>query len=234
MRVYKNKNRHHPYTELMKQLDYSFSNLKLLNEALTHRSFGMPNNERLEFIGDSILNYVVARLLFEQFPNEPEGTLSRLRANLVNQHHLASLAQALNLGCFLKLGEGELRSGGQNRPSILADALEAIFAAICLDKDFSEAERVIAHLFLPKITSQSINERTKDAKTRLQEWLQGRKFALPEYQVVACLGEAHAQYFHVRCHLPALNVTSEGQGTSRRRAEQAAAEAALECLSAQK
>lgn len=220
------------YLTLMRALEYSFSNVNLLSEALTHRSFGLPNNERLEFIGDSILNYVVARLLFEHFPNAPEGHLSRLRANLVNQNHLADVAESLNLGEYLKLGEGEVRSGGKHRPSILADALEAVFAAICLDRDFATAETVITRLFRERVAAQSLNEGTKDAKTRLQEWLQARKFALPEYQIIACLGEAHAQYFHVACQIKALNARFEGQGTSRRRAEQAAAEAALLDLAA--
>lgn len=214
----------------MQALDYHFQNEKLLNEALTHRSFGLPNNERLEFIGDSILNYVIARMLFEQFPNEPEGSLSRMRANLVNQDSLARLAHRLQLGELLKLGEGETKSGGKSRPSILADAVEAIFAAVCLDADFMQAERVVRLLFAQEVAQQNPSGQSKDAKTQLQEWLQARKFPLPDYEITNCKGLAHEQYFYVRCSVKGLDLATHGEGTSRRRAEQHAAQCALQQL----
>lgn len=218
------------YQSLMRTLDYHFRNESLLAEALTHRSFGLPNNERLEFIGDGILNYVIARMLFEQFPEEPEGCLSRMRANLVNQDALAKLAQRLQLGELLKLGEGEAKSGGKSRPSILADAVEALFAAVCLDADFAQAEGVVRKLFAQDVAQQNPSGQSKDAKTQLQEWLQARKLPLPDYEITSCEGLAHEQYFHVRCTVKGLDLATQGEGTSRRRAEQQAAQVALQSL----
>lgn len=212
----------------MQRIGYAFSNAALLRQALTHRSFGQPNNERLEFIGDSILNYTVARMLFDRFSELPEGQLSRLRANLVNQTTLAEIARELSLGGFLHLGDGELKSGGHDRPSILADAMEALFAAVSLDADFAAAEAVVQRLYARRIADIDLSRHAKDAKTRLQETLQARKFALPVYAIVAQDGEAHEQLFRVTCDIPGLSISTLGEGGGRRIAEQQAAERALE------
>lgn len=213
-------------------LGYSFSDLSLLQNALTHRSFGIPNNERLEFIGDGILNCVIALALYRRYPALAEGDLSRLRANLVRQDALHQLAISLNLGRFLRLGEGELKSGGSQRPSILADGVEALIGAIYLDGGFETAQSVIARLYLPLFDELVPGRVEKDAKTRLQEWLQGRKKALPRYQLIEASGAAHEQRFEVACEIdnPPLRIT--GQGSSRRLAEQAAADGALKALKA--
>ena len=215
---------------LMQRLNYVFQQPEWLLQALTHRSFGVPNNERLEFIGDSILNYSIARMLFDRFPDQSEGSLSRLRANLVNQDTLAQVALDIGISGVLRLGEGEMKSGGAQRPSILADALEAIFAAVCLDADFAQAEHVVRHLFVEQVNALNPEGHVKDAKTRLQEWLQSRRLALPSYRIIEQSGEAHAQHFRVSCELPVLTVVAEGSGSSRRRAEQQAAEAVLAIL----
>lgn len=209
-------------------IGYQFRQPNLLRQALTHRSFGSPHNERLEFLGDSILNCVTARLLYEAFPSLSEGDLSRLRASLVKQDTLAQMAVELQLGSFIWLGEGELKSGGNQRPSILADALEALFGAICLDNEYQSACSVIAGLFKDRV--QRIDPCTfgKDCKTVLQELLQARKLALPKYVILAQTGEAHEQSFQVQCQIEALNILTEGVGTSRRAAEQKAAEVALQ------
>jgi len=220
------------FQRLQTALDYSFGQPDLLRQALTHRSFGSPNNERFEFVGDSILNYTVARMLYDAFPKLTEGELSRLRANLVNQNTLAEIAQQLKLGDDLLLGEGELKSGGFNRPSILADALEATFAAVSFDADFAEAERVVRRLFAERIATIDLTKQAKDAKTRLQEALQARHFALPKYRILAQTGEAHEQWFKVECDLGELAIETSGEGGSRRAAEQQAAEVALERLAA--
>lgn len=213
-------------------LGYSFSDLSLLQNALTHRSFGIPNNERLEFIGDGILNCVIALALYRRYPALAEGDLSRLRANLVRQDALHRLAITLNLGSFLHLGEGELKSGGNQRPSILADGVEALIGAIYLDGGFETTQSVIARLYLPLFDELVPGRVEKDAKTRLQEWLQGRKKALPRYQLIQASGAAHEQRFEVACEIdnPPLRIT--GQGSSRRLAEQAAADGALKALKA--
>ncbi|MGB8299547.1 MAG: ribonuclease III [Azonexus sp.] len=213
-------------------LGHSFADRALLQTALTHRSFGVPNNERLEFIGDGVLNCVIAIALFRRYPDLAEGDLSRMRANLVRQDALHRLAVSLNLGDSLRLGEGELKSGGNQRPSILADAVEALIGAVYLDAGFEAAQAVIARLYLPLFDELSSGPVTKDAKTSLQEWLQGRKKPLPRYHLIEASGAAHEQRFEVACEIenPALRTT--GQGSSRRLAEQAAADRALKALKA--
>lgn len=218
---------------LEQALGYHFGRSALLRQALTHRSHSAQHNERLEFLGDSVLNCVVAGLLFERFATLKEGELSRLRANLVCQDALADIAAGLGLGDLLKLGEGELKSGGFRRPSILADALEAIFGAIFLDGGFAAAQATIAQLYATRIDGIDPRRSGKDAKTALQEWLQGRHFELPLYTLEATHGAAHAQEFVVQCAIPPLGVQVTGSGTSRRAAEQAAAQAVLDALDSQ-
>jgi ribonuclease-3 len=208
-------------------LGYAFADPSLLRQALTHRSHSSPHNERLEFLGDSVLNLAVARLLYARFPRAPEGTLSRLRANLVNQQTLSTLAVQLGLGGLMRLGEGEVKSGGARRPSILADALEAIFGAIYLDGGFEPAEQVIRRLFEPFLERLDLKTLGKDPKTQLQELLQGRRLALPQYTVVATHGRAHEQHFVVECLIEELGIRCLGEGPSRRKAEQEAARQAL-------
>lgn len=211
---------------LCRALGYEFSQAQLLERALTHRSYSQAHNERLEFLGDSVLNCVVARHLYESYPDLPEGSLSRLRSNLVNQQTLFSLAQQLGLGELLMLGEGERKSAGARRPSILADALEAVFGAVFLDGGFAAAQQVLLKLYVPLIAQAGVQTLGKDAKTLLQEYLQGKRLPLPQYGVTAVQGEAHAQVFRVECRIASLNLTTHGEGGSRRAAEQAAAEAA--------
>jgi len=217
-----------PLSPLETRLRYEFRNAELLRQALTHRSHSATHNERLEFLGDSVLNCAVAALLFQRFGKLDEGDLSRVRANLVKQQSLYEIAQALNIADGLRLGEGELRSGGFRRPSILADALEAIFGAIFVDGGFEAAQTVIKRLYVPIL--DHIDPRTlgKDAKTLLQEYLQGHKISLPTYTVVATHGAAHNQQFEVECTVPKLDVKVSGSGASRRAAEQAAAKKALD------
>ena len=215
------------FRRLATALDYDFERSELLRQAVTHRSFGTPNNERFEFVGDSILNYTIAKMLFDQFPRLSEGELSRLRANLVNQTTLAEIAQELKLGDYLYLGEGELKSGGFNRPSILADAVEAIFAAISFDSDFMAAEKVVRRLYAVRVAAIDPSKHAKDAKTRLQEALQARRLSLPRYTILSQSGEAHEQSFKVQCDLAELNIITTGDGISRRGAEQQAADTAL-------
>lgn len=215
-----------------RQLGYSFSDQSLIRTALTHRSFGTPNNERLEFLGDGVLDCVIAALLFHRFPLLPEGDLSRLRANLVRQETLHQLAQALNIGDHLRLGEGELKSGGATRPSILADALEAVFGAIYLDGGFPIAHQVIERLYTPLLDELKPGQFQKDPKTRLQEWLQGRKKPLPRYKLLEASGAAHEQRFEVACEIESPTLRTIGHGSSRRIAEQVAAEKALKEINA--
>ncbi|HDR9202623.1 TPA: ribonuclease III [Burkholderia vietnamiensis] len=217
-----------PLSQLESRLRYEFRNAELLRQALTHRSHSATHNERLEFLGDSVLNCAVAALLFQRFGKLDEGDLSRVRANLVKQQSLYEIAQALNISDGLRLGEGELRSGGFRRPSILADAFEAIIGAVFLDGGFEAAQGVIKRLYVPIL--DHIDPRTlgKDAKTLLQEYLQGHKIALPTYTVVATHGAAHNQQFEVECTVPKLDVKVSGSGASRRAAEQAAAKKALD------
>jgi ribonuclease III len=217
---------------LESRLGHEFRDKALLRQALTHRSFGTPNNERLEFLGDAVLNCVVASMLFEQFGALDEGDLSRLRSNLVKQSALADLAQQLELAGHLQLGEGERRSGGLRRPSILGDALEALFGAIYLDGGFAAAAQAIAVVYDSFMSSIDPNVLGKDAKTLLQELLQSRKISLPVYQVVATHGAAHSQVFEVECSVPKLNLNFVGSGASRRSAEQSAAQQAFEHLQA--
>ncbi len=213
---------------LESRLDHRFGDPALLEQALTHRSHGARHNERLEFLGDSVLNFVVAAMLFERFSKIDEGDLSRLRANLVKQASLADIAQKLELSQYLRLGEGELKSGGFRRPSILADTVEAIFGAVFLDGGFDAARKVIVKQYQPVLASVDPKTLGKDAKTLLQEFLQGRKLALPVYAVVATHGAAHSQQFEVECTIPALEIKVVAPGATRRAAEQSAAKLALE------
>lgn len=213
--------------QLQARLGHVFADTRLLQEALTHRSFGQPNNERFEFLGDSILNCVTAIALFERFGELREGELSRVRASLVRQEALYRIALALELGDCLRLGEGELKSGGSRRPSILADAVEALFAAVFLDAGFAAAKTVIDGLYAPLLAEVDPCKPSKDPKTALQEWLQGRRIPVPTYVMVQALGEAHAQEFEVACEIPKLGVRTLGRGPSRRIAEQQSAELAL-------
>lgn len=217
-----------PVARLEAAIGYTFSKKELLQQALTHRSYGSPHNERLEFLGDAVLDCVIATALYQRFDKLNEGELSRQRANLVRQESLAQVAQALDLGNFLHLGEGELKSGGFRRPSILADGLEAIFGAIYLEAGFDAAQAAIERLFRAPLENLDPKDSGKDAKTALQEALQGRKLPLPQYALIATSGEAHAQEFEVECSVPALGISVRGKGNSRRGAEQAAARSALD------
>ncbi|MDT3735667.1 MAG: ribonuclease III [Denitratisoma sp.] len=209
-------------------IGYVFVSRGILDQALTHRSFAAQHNERLEFLGDSVLNCVIAQALYERFAGVREGDLSRLRANLVRQETLAVIAQRLGLGEQLRLGEGELKSGGFRRPSILADALEAVFGAVFVDGGFDQARHTILRLYEPSLSNLDPQRSGKDAKTTLQEFLQGRRLALPQYQLRATRGEAHAQEFEVECLIPELGISATGHGSSRRAAEQEAARRAFE------
>lgn len=215
-----------------RKIGYKFKDQSLLSQALTHRSHGAPNNERLEFLGDSVLNCVVARVLFERFSSLAEGDLSRVRANLVNQQSLYDVATTLELGQHVMLGQGELRSGGSGRPSILADALEAVFGAVFLDAGFEAAANVITTLFEPVVSTLDPAAVAKDPKTRLQEFLQGRRMPLPAYSVVDVSGEAHDQTFRVECLVASMDIQTFGEGPSRRAAEQDAAQHAYDQASA--
>jgi len=213
--------------ELERRLGHPFRDKELARQAVTHRSFGTPHNERLEYLGDSLLNCAVATLLYEKFPKLPEGDLSRLRASLVNQSSLSEVASALGLGDLLRLGEGELKSGGFRRPSILADAFEALLGAVYMDAGFDAVRAAVERLMGEKLEGRDRMPVDKDPKTALQEHLQGRKLALPRYSVQRTEGEAHDQTFTVECRVDDLGVVATGQGTSRRAAEQAAAEGVL-------
>jgi ribonuclease-3 len=213
--------------DLERMLGHSFRDPQLALQALTHRSHGTPHNERLEFLGDGLLNCAVATLLYERFPRLPEGDLSRLRAALVNQASLSAAASALGLGDRLRLGEGELKSGGFRRPSILADALEALLGAVYLDGGFEAVRATVERLFGERLESREELPVHKDPKTALQELLQGRKLQLPRYSVQRTEGEAHEQTFTVECRVDDLGIAASGEGTSRRAAEQAAAERVL-------
>src|SRR5512141_650999 len=216
------------YGPLQRKLGYSFAQASLLQQALTHRSHSVGHNERIEFLGDSVLNCCVAHELYQRVADLKDGELSRLRANLVRQEALAELAQQLELGTYLRLGEGELKSGGFRRPSILADSLEALFGAVFLDGGFGAAQSVIRSLYaslLERLDPQTLG---KDPKTLLQESLQARRISLPQYAVVATKGAAHKQQFQVECHIPELAIRTTGFGASRRIAEQEAAQHAYE------
>jgi ribonuclease-3 len=216
--------------QLEGHLDYRFQQRDLLVQALTHRSFSTGNYERLEFLGDGVLNCIVGLMLYERFPQLKEGPLSRLRANLVNQQPLFEIAQELGLGGHLRLGEGELKSGGAQRPSILADALESLLGAALLDGGFEAAWAIVGRLFGPRIQSLDPDTQGKDAKTLLQEWLQSRRHGLPDYKLLTVSGQAHAQIFHVECRIANLGLVTEGSGSSRKAAEQEAAQAAYDRL----
>jgi ribonuclease III len=217
---------------LQSKLGHTFHNIALLQQALTHRSFGAQHNERLEFLGDSVVNLCVAKLLYTQFSELDEGVLSRTRANLVKQDTLHRLAMQLGLSELLRLGEGEARSGGRQRPSILADVFEAILGAVFLDAGMTPCEALVAHLFTPLIhdTTQGVSASAKDAKTALQEWLQGRKLPLPQYEITDIRGAAHEQLFEVTATLAKPAQIAKGVGSSKRAAEQAAATALLQQL----
>ena len=206
-----------------KRLNYEFKTVALLKQALTHRSANAINNERFEFLGDSLLSTVIANALFHQFPQNSEGQLSRLRASLVKGEMLSIIAQEIGLGDFLILGQGELKSGGFRRASILADALEAIFAAIYLDSDFTQCQTVILGLYDDRLKDDSLNDNLKDAKTQLQEYLQSKKITLPQYRLTKSDGDTHEQTFYITCKVPGLNLVTEGIGGTRRKAEQEAA-----------
>ncbi|MBV6476067.1 MAG: ribonuclease III [Rhodocyclaceae bacterium] len=219
-------------TSIERAIGHVFDSRDLLDRALTHRSFGASHNERLEFLGDSVLNCVIAQALYEKFSEVREGDLSRLRANLVRQETLAQIAERFGLGEYLRLGEGELKSGGFRRPSILADALEALFGAVFVDGGFERAKQTILRLYQPFLANLDPHHSGKDAKTSLQEYLQGRRLALPQYLLRATRGEAHAQEFEVECLVPELGIAATGRGHSRRAAEQEAARRAFELTSA--
>ncbi|MDO8349778.1 MAG: ribonuclease III [Gallionella sp.] len=211
-------------------MGYVFTQPQLLQRALTHRSFAPDHNERLEFLGDSLLGCVIAKYLYSEFPDLSEGDLSRLRSNLVKESTLVIFAQQLNLGSQLKLGEGELKSGGFRRPSILADAVEALFGAVFVDGGFVAAERIVLNLFVPYLAKVDMKTLGKDAKTLLQEYLQGKRLPLPGYSVLETQGEAHEQLFQVECAIPTFKLITRGSGTSRRNAEQQAALAAYQII----
>ncbi|OIQ84808.1 ribonuclease 3 [mine drainage metagenome] len=214
---------------LQSRLGYTFADPALLRQALTHRSYGATNNERLEFLGDSVLNLAVAQLLYAQ-PQASEGRLSYWRASLVREATLAELALGLELGACLALGEGELRSGGAQRASILADALEAVLGAVLLDGGFDAARQLVERLYAQRLREVDLQASAKDAKTRLQERLQARRLSVPQYTVLATHGPAHAQAFDVQCEVAELDLRSVGSGASRRGAEQQAAQAMIELL----
>lgn len=217
-------------TALEQRLGYTFRDPALLSRALTHRSHSAEHNERLEFVGDAVLNCVIAATLYRRFPRLPEGDLSRIRANLVNRDCLLLRANELGMAGLVRLGEGEIRSGGTSRPSILSDATEAVFGAIFLDSGFEAARAVIENCYAEAINAVDPSASGKDPKTRLQEWLQAKGMPLPEYAIAAIDGEAHRQTFTVSCRVRALGRETTGHGASRRVAEQEAARAALDEL----
>jgi ribonuclease III len=215
---------------LCQKLGLEFNNPQLFTLALTHRSVSANNNERLEFLGDSILGFVIAQKLYETFPTASEGILSRLRASLVNQGSLADLARSLDLGDYLLLGAGELKSGGYRRDSILSDAMEAIMGALFLDQGIDASRRWIEQLFNDKLQALSLDNWQKDPKTQLQELMQARKLELPDYSLVSMTGLAHEQVFKVKCSVSLLSDECIGIGISRKKAEQSAAESMLQLL----
>lgn len=213
---------------LQKRLQHQFADTGLLMRAVTHRSFSADHNERLEFLGDAVLGAVVADMLHQRLQNLPEGDLSRVRANLVRQDTLHQLSVSLGLPEVIRLGEGEMRSGGKKRPSILADVLEAVIGAVYLDAGFTAAQALVQRLYQAVEINPAMDAIGKDPKTELQEWLQGRKMKLPAYRVIATLGAAHQQTFDVECEILELNLSERGIGGSRRAGEQAAATAMLQ------
>ncbi|MCV6589581.1 MAG: ribonuclease III [Marinobacterium sp.] len=223
-----------PISELARKLGYDFKDLSLCELALTHRSCGKKNNERLEFLGDSILNFIIAEALYARFPQAREGQMSRLRALLVKGETLAEIARELGLGDYLRLGSGELKSGGYRRDSILADAVEAVIGAIYTDSDLETVRPFVLRWYQERLEKLDLNETIKDSKTRLQEFLQSRRLALPDYELLKVEGEAHDQTFYIRCHVETMAQTTDGTGSSRRQAEQEAARLALELLQVKK
>ena len=219
-------------TAVQQGLGYTFRDCDLLRRALTHRSHSAAHNERLEFLGDSVVNCAVALALYRKFPQLPEGELSRLRASLVSQPALAAVGEHLELNRYLALGEGELKSGGARRPSILSDALEAVLGAVMLDGGFEAAREAVDRVFKTALTSINPDTTGKDAKTLLQELMQSKRMPLPQYSVAAIRGEAHEQEFEVECVIAHLNLRCTGKGSSRRRAEQEAARQAYALASA--
>ena len=212
------------------KLGYEFTDERLLEQALTHRSASPQHNERLEFLGDAVLGLAIARGIYERKPEAREGALSRFRSRLVRRETLAGLARDLELGAQIQLGSGERRTGGQQRQSVLANALEAVLGAILLDGGFKAAETVIEHIYADRLANLPAESELKDPKTRLQEWLQARQLPPPEYSLGEVEGAAHAQTFHVTCRVAAIDLEASGSGSSRRRAEQDAATRALENL----
>lgn len=217
---------------LQRRLGHRFASPALLQRALTHRSFGSEHNERLEFLGDAVLSLAVSALLFERFSGSDEGDLTRVRAHLVREDSLHRAALALGLPELLRLSEGEARGGGALRPSILADALEAVIGAVFVDAGFEAAHELVRRVFGEVIQATEADSWSKDAKTELQEWLQARKIAVPAYRITATTGQAHAQTFEVECAVPALGLAERGEGRSRRAAEQEAARRLLASLKA--
>ena len=217
---------------LQRRIGHRFVNTTLLQRALTHRSFGADHNERLEFLGDAVLSLAVSSLLFDRFSGSDEGDLTRVRAHLVREDSLHRAAVALGLPELMRLSEGEARGGGAQRPSILADALEAIIGAVFLDGGFQPAHAAVQRIFGEIIQATEVDNWSKDAKTELQEWLQARRFAVPAYRISATTGQAHAQTFEVECAVPALGLAQRGEGKSRRAAEQEAARRVLAALKA--
>ena len=217
---------------LQRRLGLQFGDAALLERALTHRSFGAEHNERLEFLGDAVLQTAVSVLVYERFAASDEGDLTRVRAHLVREDTLARIALAAGVSEALRLSEGEARGGGALRPSILADALEAVIGAAFLDGGWATAQALVQRLFGEVLEGSGIDRWTKDPKTELQEWLQARKVAVPAYRIVATRGQSHAQTFDVECAVPALGLAERGEGKSRRAAEQAAARRMLEKLKA--
>lgn len=220
--------------KLSRKIEYTFNNEDFLLEALTHRSVGSTNNERLEFLGDSVLNFVVAEQLFVSLPKASEGDLSRLRASVVKKESLVEIAQFLQLGNFISLGGGELKSGGFRRESILADAVEAILGAVLRDSGFDECKKLVLRLCKTKIEQTILEGPEKDSKTKLQEYLQSRRYRLPEYNVTDIKGKAHQQTFSVECIIKELKMKTNGIGRSRRIAEQEAARVAIESIESAK
>ena len=220
----------HNIERLYKKLGYAFKTPAHLKHALTHCSAGVVNNERLEFLGDSILSFVIANALFNQFPDYSEGQLSRLRAYLVKGEMLAKIALEIELGDYLYLGQGELKSGGFRRASILADALEAIFAAVLLDGGFEASKDVILRLYETRLNDSNMFNNLKDPKTQLQEYLQAHKYPLPEYTLTDVVGQEHHQIFHITCDVLSLKLSTKGQGSNRRSAEQHAATQMLDMV----
>jgi len=219
-------------SRLIKALEYSFKDQQLLKDALTHRSASSNNNERLEFLGDSILNFVIAAELFKRYPNSSEGDLSRLRASLVKKEGLVLIASDLSLGDYLTLGSGEMKSGGFRRDSIQADAVEAIFGAVYLDSGFEPCQQLILRLYQNQLNNAPDPATLKDPKTRLQELLQGRKLPLPKYELLDVSGKSHQQTFYISCLIDELSIATKGKDSSRRKAEQKAALKAIDELEA--